>query len=133
MQILHQDGSHPEPWHLITKDNQTALEGTPGTSLLRSPDDVIDVIGACFENKTRSVLLYAENLTEHFFDLSSGEAGTILQKLRNYHIKLAVVISPGGMTRHTDRFREMAREESRGNDFHIFDDRASAEAWLLHD
>lgn len=37
-----------------------------------------------------SALLYAPNLTAKF-DLSSREAGAILQKLRDYRIRLAVV------------------------------------------
>jgi len=77
----------------------------------------------------RSVLLYSENLTEYFFDLSSGEAGAILQKLRNYHIRLAVVVSPGS-AEQSKRFREMVAEERQGDDFRIFDDREAAEAWL---
>ena len=35
-------------------------------------------------------LLYASDLT-NFFDLSSGEAGAILQKLRTYGVLLAVL------------------------------------------
>ena len=89
----------------------------------------MDLIGLCFEYRTRTVLLYAENLTERFFDLSSGEAGTILQKLRNYHIKVAVVLTPDG-PRQSTMFREMAREEGKGNDFRLFDDRDAAEEWL---
>jgi len=89
----------------------------------------VDVIGACFEHSTRLLLLYTDNLTEHFFDLSSGEAGEILQKLRNYHIKLAVVLSQDGV-HQTSRFREMAAEERQGGDFRMFEDTASAEAWL---
>jgi hypothetical protein len=34
-------------------------------------------------------VLYSENLPPAFFDLSSGVAGAILQKLRNYKIRLA--------------------------------------------
>ncbi len=117
---------------VVKEGNQSVVEGTPGTWLLHSPEDVVDIIGTCFEHQARSVLLYAENLTERFFDLSSGEAGAILQKFRNYHIRLAVVVSPGGSPQ-SDRFREMVAEERQGDDFRIFDDRSSAEAWLARD
>ena len=113
----------------IAVGGRKAVAGEPGERLLRSPDDIVDVIGACFEHGAQSVLLYAENLPERFFDLSSGEAGAILQKMRNYQLRLAIV-APGGTVRLTDRFREMALEESRGNDFRLFEDKASAEAWL---
>ncbi len=115
---------------LITKGDKTALEGEPGTRLFQSPGDVNDLIGACFEHGTHSVLLHAQNLTEQFFDLSSGDAGEILQKLRNYHIKAAIVAPPDSVRRST-MFGEMAREESKSGDFRIFDDRDSAEAWLM--
>lgn len=115
--------------HIATHGTSTVIEGQPGTAILRSPDDVVELIASCFEHQARLVLLYAENLPERFFDLSSGEAGTILQKLRNYQIRLALVVDPG----HTQspRFRELVSEELRGNDFRLFDDRAAAEAWLL--
>lgn len=93
----------------------------------------MDIIGTCFEHEVRSILLYAENLTEGFFDLSTGEAGAILQKFRNYHIKVAVVIPQDRLQRSSKYFQDMAREESRGNDFRVFDDRASAEVWLIGD
>jgi hypothetical protein len=111
------------------RDGQRIIEGMPGARLLESPEDAVELIGLCFEHGTQSVLLYAENLTEPFFDLSSGEAGTILQKLRNYHIKLAVVLPSGG-TPQTEMFRQMAAEESRGSAFRIFEDKSSAEDWL---
>src|SRR6476469_10023636 len=97
---------------------------------MQSPEDSVEVVSACFEHKVGAVLLYAENLTGGFFDLSSGEAGIILQKLRNYHVKLAVV-APIGKVRQSTMFVQMAKEESRVGDFRICEDRATAEAWLL--
>ncbi len=113
----------------ITRGGQTIVEGVPGARLLESSEDIVDVIGGCFEHKARGVLLHAENLTPGFFDLSSGEAGVILQKLRNYRIRLAVVVSPG--MRRSSRFGEMALEESKGGDFRIFEGRDKAIAWLV--
>ncbi len=112
-----------------TRDNQRIVEGPPGARLLRTPDDVVKILEACFESHTRSVLLYAENLTEHFFDLSSGEAGALLQKLRNYRVRLALVLPEGGV-RLSSMFPQMVLEESRSGYFRIFEDRGLAEAWL---
>ena len=58
-----------------------------GLPLLAKVGDVTLVIEACFSNQAKFTLLYASNLTPNFFDLSSGEAGEILQKLRNYQIR----------------------------------------------
>jgi hypothetical protein len=115
---------------ITTHDAATMLEGTPSAALLRSPDDIVELIAACFEHDARLVLLYAENLSDRFFDLSSGEAGTILQKLRNYQIRLAVVVD-AERTPQSARFRELVSEERRGGDFRLFDDRDAAEAWLF--
>ena len=88
------------------------VEGQPDTELMRSTEDATLLVEACFSNRVSSALLYAPNLTEKFFDLSSGEAGAILQKLRNYYIRLAVVCPPGSV-RFSRMFGEMAAEETR--------------------
>ncbi len=117
---------------VVGEGTQAVIEGTPETGLLSSPEDVVELIGVCFEQQARAVLLYPENLTARFFDLSSGEAGTILQKLYNYRIRLAVVEAPGGDP-HSGAFQALMREENRGNAFRIFADRAAALAWLVPD
>jgi Domain of unknown function (DUF4180) len=117
---------------MVAKGDRKLIQGRPGTQLLRSPDDIVDVIGACFEHRTHSLLLYAENLTDRFFDLSSSDAGAILQKLGNYYIRIAIVVSPGAVKQST-MFGEMTLEEGKGGDFRIFGDRDSAEAWLTEE
>ena len=107
---------------------QRFLEAAPGQPLMRRVADVTTVLEACFDNAVDRLLLYSENLTEHFFDLSSGEAGEILQKLRNYHIRLAIVRSPA--LRLSSRFSELMADESRGSYFRLFDERAAAQEWL---
>ena len=107
---------------------QTVIEGQPATPLLQARGDVVALIEACFEQQARAVLLYAENLTPAFFDLSSGDAGEIFQKLRNYRIRLAVVEAPD--VPHSTAFQALMREESRDPYFRLFGDRAAALAWL---
>jgi hypothetical protein len=113
---------------VVGEGRAAVLEGRPGTPLLRGRGDVVELIGLCFEQQARAVLLYAENLPPQFFDLSSGDAGEILQKLRNYHIRLAVVEAPD--VPHSTAFQALMREESRDTHFHIFADRDAALAWL---
>jgi hypothetical protein len=108
---------------------QRFVEGAPGRRIMGRVADVTTVIEACFDNQARSLLLYPENLTERFFDLSSGEAGEILQKLRNYHIRLAVVRTPS--LRLSSRFGELMADEQRGSYFRLFDQRSAAEEWLV--
>lgn len=104
------------------------LEGMPGQALMGGVNDVTTVLEACFEHDSTALLLYPENLTAQFFDLSSGDAGTILQKLRTYQIRLAVVRTP--TLQLSRRFAELMADENQGQDFRLFDDRAAAEAWL---
>ncbi|MEA2574616.1 MAG: hypothetical protein QOH93_1914 [Chloroflexia bacterium] len=115
---------------ITSKGDRKIVEGPPGMPLLQSPDDIVEVIGACFEHRTGAVLLYAENMPDGFFDLSSGEAGAVLQKLRNYHIRLAIVADMGAL-RQSSKFPEMVLEESKAGDFRMFEDRGLAEGWLV--
>ena len=105
------------------------VEGPPGQPLIHSAEDITLLIESCLLHDR--LLLYPENLPVHFFDLSSGEAGTVLQKLRNYHMRLAVVRSPA--LRLSSRFGELLEEERRGPYFRLFDERAAAQSWLCSD
>lgn len=96
---------------------------------MRSADDAGLVIEACYSKGVDSALLFAENLTENFFDLSSGEAGVILQKLRTYRIRIAVVYNPE-LVRFSSRFGEMAEEEGRTGYFRLFESEQAAREWL---
>jgi Domain of unknown function (DUF4180) len=104
------------------------IEAPPGQPLLQAASDATTLIEACYEHATQRMLLSPEHLTERFFDLSSREAGEILQKLRTYHIRLAIVRTPA--LQISSRVRELLADEARGRDFGLFDDRAAALAWL---
>lgn len=116
---------------IIDKDGQQYAEGTAGEPLMRTAADTVDVIGLCFGYDVSRLLLHADNLPERFVDLRSGEAGEILQKFRNYQIKVAAVLSRDIVGEGA--FAAMVGEENRGSDFRVFEGRAAAEAWLLQD
>lgn len=115
---------------VVEEDGVKILEGLPDQACMSSVADTNRVIEACWSGRARSILLYARNLTPGFFDLSSGEAGTILQKLRNYGIRLAVVCAPGRV-QFSSRFDEMVAEERRGPYFGVFESRGAAREWLV--
>lgn len=100
------------------------VEGTPGASLMRRPQDATLVLEACFSAPARAALLYPENLTPRFFDLSSGEAGEVLDKLRRFEVRLAVVCSPGTV-QLSSRFREILSDDLR-----LFETSEDARSWL---
>lgn len=100
------------------------IEGTPGASLMRRPQDATLVLEACLSAPAHGALLYPEHLTPRFFDLSSGEAGEILDKLRRFQVRLAIVCPPGAAPL-SSRFREILSDDLR-----LFDTREEARLWL---
>ena len=113
---------------LIKYNGKRVAAGTKACALLHCVADATKLIETCFEMDCSLLLLYPENLTPHFFDLSSKEAGAILQKLRNYHIRLAVVRTAS--LRLSSRFGEMVADERRWGYFRLFDNYDLALAWL---
>jgi hypothetical protein len=113
----------------VEEGGVTVVEGQPDVSFMTGADDAVRLLEACFSAGARAALLYAENLPAAFFDLSSGQAGALLQKLRTYGVRLAVVSAPGRV-RLSTRFAEMVAEESRGRHFGLFETRGAACEWL---
>jgi hypothetical protein len=104
------------------------LEGAPGTPLLSKAADVNVLLESCFSSGARAIVLHAENLPVAFFDLSSGVAGEMLQKLRTYGgFRLAVV---EGAIRPSSRFAEMEAEERWKGYFALCDSVSAAHDWL---
>ena len=108
----------------VEEDGTGVVEGARGLALMRRTQDATLVLEACFSAGVRAALLYPENLTGRFFDLSSGEAGDILDKLRRYHVRLAVVCEPGSV-QFSNRFTEILSDDLR-----VFDTREAARQWL---
>lgn len=113
----------------IERDGCRYIESLPGQGSVSSEADALELIGLCHSHGARCILLHAANLSPDFFDLSTRLAGEVLQKLRLYHIRLAVVAGPELSRR--GKFAELMVEESRGRHFGVFDAVADAEAWLI--
>jgi hypothetical protein len=56
--------------------------------ILKEAADVLDLF---FGNNCSTIMLKKENIIEHFFNLSTGIAGEILQKVSNYRKRLAII------------------------------------------
>ena len=108
----------------IEHDGVTIVEADPAETVMRRPDDASRLLEACFSAHSSRALLYAANVTPRFFDLSSGEAGVILDTLRRFRVRLAVVCAPGTVT-FSRRFAEL-----RADDLRVFETREEACAWL---
>jgi hypothetical protein len=94
----------------------------------RTAGDVDRIIEECLSRGAPAALLDARSLPAGFFDLRSGVAGAMLQKLRNYRVRLAVVCPPDMPL--SDRFAELAAEERRKRCFALFPSRSAAREWL---
>lgn len=105
------------------------LEATSESAMVTSLEEIDRVIERALSTGVRAILLHAGNLPRSFFDLSSGAAEVILQKTRNYGLRLAVIYKPGTTPPSSD-FDEAAAEDRRRGYFGLFEDRDAARAWL---
>jgi Domain of unknown function (DUF4180) len=103
------------------------IEAPPDAPLILRIDDVTVLLESAVAAHVRSILLYPKNLTANFFDLSSGEAGAILQKMQTYRLRVAVVLAPGSVP-ISSRFGEITGEVS--GFFRIFETANKAREWL---
>jgi hypothetical protein len=101
-----------------------------GRVVVREEGDALELIGACTEHSASGVLLDADQLDARFFDLKTGLAGAIIQKLVNYRARLAVLL-PADFEQ-SERFKELLLESKRGRSrsFRAFESREAALAWL---
>jgi hypothetical protein len=82
----------------------------------------------CIEHGTWALLLDRPALPAEFFDLRTGLAGELVQKLTNYGIRMAGIVPD--LAAQPARFQEFAREANAGRQFRFFATRPEAVAWL---
>lgn len=92
------------------------------------PVDPIRAVIGCIERGAPALLFGGGALPGAFFDLSSGVAGELVQKLANYGIRMAGVVPD--LAAHSRRFQEFAEEANRGRQIHFAPTREAAVAWL---
>lgn len=92
------------------------------------PVDPVAALVRCIEHGTRALLFDRGTLPAAFFDLSSGVAGELVQKLTDYHVRMAAVVPD--LERHSTPFGEFAREAGKGRQFRFFTTRQEAIDWL---
>lgn len=92
------------------------------------PVDPVAAVNGCIEQGAPALLLDAGALPAAFFDLRSGVAGDVVQKLVNYGIRMAAVVPDLGA--QSARFQEFAREANTGRQFRFFVTPGEAIDWL---
>ncbi len=97
----------------------------PAGETLSTSDDASDLVGSAWSHDAAMVAVPVGRLDSAFFDLRSGIAGEITQKLVNYRIRLAVV---GDIAEHvaaSDALRDFVWESNRGDHVWFVDDEAA--------
>ena len=103
-----------------------AVEGTP----ISTDADAADLVGDAWAHHAELVAVPVERLDPAFFDLSTGVAGEITQKLVNYRLRLAIV---GDIAEHVEAspaLRDYVWESNRGTQVWFVADDAALEAKL---
>lgn len=95
---------------------------------LGSGADALELVSLSYHMETQLFLLEGNALPPAFFDLSSGVAGEVLQKLTNYGLRVAVVCPEEA--EWSQPFRQFAAESRRGRTFALFAGEVEAREWL---
>ncbi len=98
------------------------------SEVIRKSQKMLDLMAFAGENGTNLLLLQEESFDPAFYDLSTGLAGEIAQKLFNYHTRLAVVGT--FVSVRSNRFREFMLETNKGKQLRFFGDNEAAIRWL---
>jgi hypothetical protein len=96
--------------------------------LLRTPRDFLDFMGWAGEQGTNLLLVTDTSFEPAFYDLSTGLAGEIFQKVSNYRQRIAIIGSFDMVT--SRRFREFMTECNKGRSIGFLPNEAAAFNWL---
>ena len=84
---------------------------------IATPQDALDIIMEAVYAESRKIVLHKEHVVPDFFDLKSGLAGEVLQKVINYQVQIAVVGDFQNI--QSDSFQAFVRECNRGKDMYF--------------
>ena len=74
----------------------------------------MDLIGQAMSDGAELVVIPALRLTDEFFSLRTGVAGTIVQKFVNYRMRLAIVGDISAHVAGSTALRDFVAETNRG-------------------
>ncbi len=110
---------------IMAEERRIVVASDSGIAI-RSFNDIPDAVGACMGKA--GLVLTADDLSPEFFDLSSGLAGELLQKLVKYKVRTAIIVPNPEV--HGERFAELAYEHGSHPLIQFFRSRDEADAWL---
>jgi hypothetical protein len=115
-------------YKVIEKYGKKYIEVKSSSVKINSEQDALDLISLCFEHGINIMVINDTVLSDDFFNLKTGIAGAIIQKLVNYSIKTGIVILNERDV--NERFKEFALEANKGNNFRIFYNSSDTEKWI---
>jgi hypothetical protein len=90
---------------------EKVVEIDTGEVIINSEQDILDLIANVdYQFQSRKIVLHRENLCEGFYDLSSGIAGSIMQKFSNYRVRAAIT---GDFSNESKHFKAFMSECNR--------------------
>lgn len=109
----------------MSEERRILVAADAGISI-RSPGDILDVIGECFG--TEGLIITEGDLAPEFFDLRTGLAGEMFQKFTNYGLRLAIILPDPSA--YGERFGELAYEHRTHNLIRFVHSEEEARTWL---
>jgi hypothetical protein len=70
------------------KNGVSVVEVIADGVIVKRPQDLLDIVS---DTSSKRLIIKRENLCEGFFDLKTGVAGEILQKVGNYRLNLGIL------------------------------------------
>jgi hypothetical protein len=99
---------------LHTIGNATVAEFAGDGILIASADDARDLLMQ--SQRADWIAVHEKNIAPAFFDLRTGVAGDVLQKLVNYQSRLIVIGDISRYTAKSEALSALVRESNRGRD-----------------
>ncbi|HJP80357.1 MAG TPA: DUF4180 domain-containing protein [Pseudonocardiaceae bacterium] len=114
----------------------TVMHGVPvfvvpgeGAPLARE-QDAVDLIANMWEHGSRMFVIPVERLPGEFFDLSTGLAGTLLQKFVGYRSRVVILGDISPYTQRSSALASLVNESNRGRDVWFLADLAELDQRL---
>jgi hypothetical protein len=93
--------------------------------LISTSEDTSDLIGNAWVDDVSVIAVPVARLDPSFFDLSTGFAGEVTQKVVNYQLKLAIVGDVSAAVAASQPFADYVWETNRGEHIWFFADEAA--------
>jgi hypothetical protein len=90
--------------------------------VISTSEDTSDLIGNAWVDNVSVIAVPVGRLDPAFFDLRSGFAGEITQKIVNYQLKLAIIGEVSAASAASQAFADYVWETNRGDHIWFLDD-----------